>query len=46
MIAQDIGSAIRGPERGDIFWGCGEAAGAIAGGTIAAARFIVLLPNP
>ncbi|MGZ5916934.1 MAG: murein transglycosylase A [Methyloceanibacter sp.] len=46
MIAQDVGSAICGPERGDIFWGCGEAAGAIAGGTIAAARFIVLLPNP
>ena len=21
MIAQDVGSAIRGPERGDIFWG-------------------------
>jgi membrane-bound lytic murein transglycosylase A len=45
MIAQDVGSAIRGPERGDIFWGCGEAAGAIAGGTLAAARFIVLLPK-
>jgi membrane-bound lytic murein transglycosylase A len=45
MIAQDVGSAIRGPERGDIFWGSGEAAGAIAGSTLAPARFIVLLPN-
>ena len=33
MVAQDVGSAIRGPERGDIFWGSGEAAGAIAGTT-------------
>ena len=33
MIAQDVGSAIRGPERGDIFFGTGEAAGAIAGGS-------------
>ena len=31
MIAQDVGSAIRGPERGDIFFGTGDAAGAIAG---------------
>jgi membrane-bound lytic murein transglycosylase A len=45
MIAQDVGSAIRGPERGDIFWGTGEAAGAIAGITRHAARFHVLLPK-
>jgi membrane-bound lytic murein transglycosylase A len=45
MIAQDVGSAIRGPERGDIFFGSGEAAGAIAGGTKAAARFTLLLPK-
>jgi len=45
MIAQDVGSAIRGPERGDIFWGCGEAAGTVAGTTKAAAKFIVLLPK-
>jgi peptidoglycan lytic transglycosylase A len=45
MIAQDVGSAIRGIERGDIFWGSGEAAGAIAGITHAPATFIVLLPN-
>jgi peptidoglycan lytic transglycosylase A len=45
MIAQDVGSAIRGPERGDIFWGSGDGAGAIAGTTLAPAHFIVLLPN-
>jgi peptidoglycan lytic transglycosylase A len=45
MIAQDVGSAIRGPERGDIFWGTGEAAGAIAGSTCHQARFHVLLPK-
>jgi membrane-bound lytic murein transglycosylase A len=45
MIAQDVGSAIRGPQRGDIFFGTGEAAGAIAGMTKHAARFYVLLPK-
>jgi membrane-bound lytic murein transglycosylase A len=45
MVAQDVGSAIRGPERGDIFFGTGEGAGAIAGGTRHAARFAVLLPK-
>jgi membrane-bound lytic murein transglycosylase A len=45
MIAQDVGSAIRGPQRGDIFWGTGAAAGAIAGHTRHAATFHVLLPK-
>jgi peptidoglycan lytic transglycosylase A len=45
MIAQDVGSAIKGPERGDIYWGSGDSAGAIAGTTLAAAHFIVLKPN-
>jgi membrane-bound lytic murein transglycosylase A len=45
VIAQDVGSAIRGVERGDIFWGSGDEAGAIAGITHAPATFIVLLPN-
>jgi membrane-bound lytic murein transglycosylase A len=45
MIAQDVGSAIRGKERGDIYWGSGDAAGAIAGRVKHAARFYVLLPN-
>lgn len=46
MVAQDVGSAIRGPERGDIFFGSGEDAGAIAGRTRHAAKFYVLLPKP
>jgi membrane-bound lytic murein transglycosylase A len=45
MIAQDVGSAIKGPQRGDIFFGTGEAAGAIAGTTKEAARFFILLPK-
>lgn len=45
MIAQDVGSAIKGVERGDIYWGSGDDAGAIAGKTLAPAEFIVLLPN-
>jgi membrane-bound lytic murein transglycosylase A len=45
MIAQDTGSAIRGPVRGDIFWGSGEAAGRIAGTTKHPCNFIVLIPN-
>lgn len=31
FIAQDTGGAIRGPIRGDVFWGMGSQAGAIAG---------------
>lgn len=45
MIAQDVGSAIRGPERGDIYFGSGDAAGRLAGVTKHAANFIVLLPQ-
>lgn len=45
MIAQDVGSAIRGAERGDIFWGSGAEAGRIAGRTRHAGRFAVLLPK-
>lgn len=45
MIAQDVGSAIRGKERGDIFFGSGADAGAIAGVTKERARFYVLLPK-
>jgi membrane-bound lytic murein transglycosylase A len=45
MIAQDVGSAIKGPQRGDIFFGTGDAAGAIAGTTKEAARFYILLPK-
>ena len=45
MIAQDVGSAIKGPERGDIYFGSGDAAGKLAGVTKHAGKFIVLLPN-
>lgn len=44
MIAQDVGSAIKGPERGDIYVGSGDAAGRIAGVTKHAGNFFVLLP--
>lgn len=45
MIAQDAGSAIKGAERGDIFWGSGAEAGAVAGTTQHAARFTILVPR-
>ena len=45
MIAQDVGSAIKGPERGDIYFGSGDAAGEMAGVTKHPGKFIVLLPN-
>ena len=45
MIAQDTGSAIRGPVRGDIFFGSGDAAGARAGAMREQGSMIVLLPR-
>ena len=45
MIAQDTGSAIVGPARGDLFIGSGDHAGEIAGSIKHPARFIVLLPK-
>ncbi len=45
MIAQDTGSAIVGPARGDIFFGTGAEAGQIAGEIRHAARFTVLAPR-
>ncbi len=45
MIAQDVGSAIRGPERGDIFCGSGDKAGRCAGITKHPGTFYVLLPR-
>jgi membrane-bound lytic murein transglycosylase A len=44
MIAQDTGTAIVGPARGDLFAGCGSAAGEKAGSIKAAARFVILAP--
>ena len=43
MVAQDVGSAIRGPERGDLYFGTGEEAGRLAGNTKHPGTFYVLL---
>ena len=45
MIAQDTGGAIRGPIRGDFFWGSGDAAGDRAGAMAAGGRMWLLLPH-
>lgn len=44
MVAQDVGSAIKGPERGDIYFGSGASAGKQAGTTKHEGNFYVLLP--
>ena len=44
MIAQDTGSAIKGAQRADIFYGTGDDAGRAAGRIRDAGRMIVLLP--
>ncbi|MDX1643609.1 MAG: MltA domain-containing protein [Thermoanaerobaculia bacterium] len=45
MVAQDTGGAIRGAVRGDVFWGHGAAAEAIAGRMKHPGRLWVLLPR-
>lgn len=45
LIADDTGSAIRGPARGDIFTGSGNRAGEIAGEIRHQAEMILLLPG-
>lgn len=45
MIAHDAGSAIVGPERGDIYFGSGEDAGTAAGATRHPGAFYVLKPR-
>jgi len=44
MIAQDTGSAIKGAQRADIFFGTGKDAGHLAGQIRDSGRMIVLLP--
>lgn len=44
MIAQDTGSAIKGAQRADIFYGTGDVAGRAAGHVRDPGRMIVLLP--
>jgi membrane-bound lytic murein transglycosylase A len=45
LIAQDTGGAIKGPVRGDVFWGTGARAEAIAGRMRSQGRYVVLLPK-
>jgi membrane-bound lytic murein transglycosylase A len=44
MIAQDTGSAIKGAQRGDIFFGTGDEAGRKAGRLRDPGRMVVLMP--
>jgi membrane-bound lytic murein transglycosylase A len=45
VVAQDTGGAIKGPVRGDLFWGTGGAAGSRAGVMNARGRYYLLLPR-
>jgi len=45
FIAQDTGGAIRGPIRGDVFWGAGPVPEAVAGKMKTRGRLWVLLPR-
>lgn len=44
MIAQDTGSAIKGAQRADVFYGTGDAAGDVAGTIRDTGRMVVLMP--
>ena len=45
VVAQDTGGAIKGVNRLDLFWGSGDAAGAVAGGVTATGTATLLLPQ-
>ena len=45
MVAQDTGGAIKGPVRGDVFWGHGEIAEHVAGHMKHEGRLWLLLPR-
>jgi membrane-bound lytic murein transglycosylase A len=45
VVTQDTGSAIQGPRRGDLFFGAGSDAGALAGVMKHPARWTVLVPR-
>lgn len=45
MVAQDTGSAIKGAQRADIFFGTGDAAGGLASGVKDGGRMVVLMPH-
>jgi membrane-bound lytic murein transglycosylase A len=44
-VAQDVGGAIKGPNRFDTFWGAGPEATALAGGMSASGHALILLPK-
>ena len=44
-VAQDVGGAIKGPNRFDTFWGAGPEATALAGGMSASGHALILLPR-
>jgi membrane-bound lytic murein transglycosylase A len=44
-VAQDVGGAIKGPNRFDTYWGAGDEAAAIAGGMSANGQALVLVPK-
>ena len=44
-VAQDVGGAIKGPNRFDTFWGSGAEAAAIAGGMSANGQALILVPK-
>jgi membrane-bound lytic murein transglycosylase A len=44
MIAQDVGSAIKGAQRADVFIGTGDEAGKVAGRMKDPGRMVVLMP--
>ena len=45
VVAQDTGGAIKGPVRGDLFWGFGAEAAANAGAMNQPGRYYILLPR-
>jgi membrane-bound lytic murein transglycosylase A len=46
MVAQDVGGAIKGPLRGDYFWGRGPEAASNAGPMKSPAQFYIFMPKP
>jgi len=44
-VAEDVGGAIKGAPRGDLFWGTGAAAGEMAGRMASQGRYILLAPR-
>lgn len=45
VAAEDVGGAIKGAIRGDLFWGTGKAAGDAAGRMISRGRYYLLAPK-